>query len=56
MTKWFAGLLLLTTGVYCCFVPQANSSGVDSSLEVQVEGLQEAKGQICYSLFDLFLL
>ena len=52
MTRWFSRLLLLATGVYCSFVPQANSSGIDSSIEVQIEGLQSAEGQICYSLFD----
>ena len=51
MTRWFAGLLLLTTGGYFCFPPRVNSS-TNSIIKVQIEGLQEAKGQICYSLFD----
>ncbi|MEM7761839.1 MAG: DUF2141 domain-containing protein [Cyanobacteria bacterium P01_A01_bin.40] len=50
MTKWFASLLIFTTG-YFCFPPRVNSS-TSSLIKVEIEGLQEAEGQICYSLFD----
>ena len=50
MTKWFASLLIFTIG-YPCFPLQANSS-TNSLIKVEIEGLQEAKGQICYSLFN----
>ncbi len=50
MKKWSASLLLLATGGCLCFAPQANSSS-NSVIKVQIDGLQEAKGQLCYSIF-----
>ena len=49
MRKFSASLLLLAVGGSLCFAPQAHSSS--SAIKVHIDGLQEAKGQICYSLF-----
>ena len=51
MNRSSVSLLLLSVGGSFCFAPQVHSS-TNSVMKVQIEGLQEAKGQICYSLFD----
>ena len=50
MKRWSAGLLLLAIGRYLCFPPQVHSS-TNTIMKVQIEGLKEVKGQICFSLF-----
>lgn len=50
MKRWLVILFLIAMGE-CFFPPRANSS-TDSIIKVQIEGLSETEGQICYSLFD----
>lgn len=50
MKRWSANLLLLAIGGYFCF-PSPVSSTTNSIIRVQIEGLKETKGQICFSLF-----
>lgn len=49
MKRWSASLLL-TVGGYLCF-PLPVYSSTNSVMKIQVLGLQETKGQICFSLF-----
>ena len=51
MKKWSSILFLLAVGGVFCFPIRANSSSY-STIKVQIDGLKEAKGQICYSLFS----
>lgn len=51
MNRGSVGLLLLAVGGSLCFASPIHSS-TNSIMKVQIEGLLEAKGQICYSLFD----
>lgn len=50
MNKRLASLLLLTTGVSLCFTTPIYSTN-KNTLTVEIDGLKQTKGQICYSLF-----
>ncbi|MGL5871880.1 MAG: DUF2141 domain-containing protein [Xenococcaceae cyanobacterium] len=50
MKRRWVSLLLLAIGGYFCFSPKAYSNS-NSIITVQIDGLKEAKGQICFSLF-----